>query len=516
MELSSTIGPRIRDAFSRHRWLFLLTLVVVTGITGAFLLLRARTFKATAYTQVIADNQEVADALGEQYRFAFINSAQQNANQFTDLFNDDRPGGFVATALKAADLRNPISVDPRDNDARYAKLRKGLFANVESPSLFSINLTWDNASECERIINAFQKQYIESAGQSKTAKSVATQTFLDTEIKKVEKRMRAAEQALIEYKQKNSGQLPEAQTADIEHLAALRMQRDTLVIASQDAGLQESALRQRIAQITPMTVYEQTVTDGPNASILKQLMTRRAALLSQGYLPTSEEVTRIDENIARLKASTDTDPSSKSATDKNVTQARMRSNPEYQELTAQLTKASITKQTQSAQISQANQKIAEYEARIARIPAAQRELADKTRDYTILKALYENLSDKREQARLKANLDRATALSTLIKVGTVYATPTATKTKQAIMLIGSLFLGLVVGGIVVVLSEWTDPTIRYAADAERLLELPVLAAVPETKEFRLAAAPTGSASLSRITGSHVADDAAQYGKLPQP
>ena len=51
------------------------------------------------------------------------------------------------------------------------------------------------------------------------------------------------------------------------------------------------------------------------------------------------------------------------------------------------------------------------------------------------------------------------------------------------MLLGSLLLGCLVGIILVVLSEWSDHSLRHEADAERLLGVPVLAALPESSDL---------------------------------
>jgi len=70
------------------------------------------------------------------------------------------------------------------------------------------------------------------------------------------------------------------------------------------------------------------------------------------------------------------------------------------------------------------------------------------------------------------------------------------------MLFGSLLLGCLVGVILVVLSEWSDHSLRYEGDAERLLGVPVLAALPETADLRTVPArrALSGASASALPG----------------
>ena len=108
----------------------------------------------------------------------------------------------------------------------------------------------------------------------------------------------------------------------------------------------------------------------------------------------------------------------------------------------------------------------------------------------------------RREVQLQANLDRQTASDSLLPVGITYATPTTGKTKLIAMLFGSLLLGCLVGVILVVLSEWSDHSLRYEGDAERLLGVPVLAALPETADLRTAPArrALSGAGASALSG----------------
>ncbi|MBC7806704.1 MAG: hypothetical protein H7145_11185, partial [Akkermansiaceae bacterium] len=120
----------------------------------------------------------------------------------------------------------------------------------------------------------------------------------------------------------------------------------------------------------------------------------------------------------------------------------------------------------------------EYENRVRKLPAAARELTDKTRDYSIMKEQYEDLLKRREQAQIKASLDKVAATSTLHPIGIVYAHPADGKKKTILLLAGSLVFSMVVGAGLVIGAELLDPSLRYETDVERLLGTRVVAALP--------------------------------------
>jgi len=497
MPVRTPIAARIWDSFCRHKWLFLIALVVVSGTSITILSLRAKTYEATALTQVTTE--DVATELGETPAPSYVSPAQQNVTHFEDLSSDNLPGGFLDTALRHAQLARPLSVDPKDADPRYALLKKRLSAALQSDSVWTISLVWDNPSECERIVGALQKQYIEEVGQGRSAQAVATGNFLDSQISEYAARMRRAEQALIDYKKQNSGELPEAQSADISQLSNLKAELDNLQITARDNDLKKSELQTRMAQIKPLSILEQTSSESPYETQIKTLMAKRDVLLAEGKLPSHPLVSSLSSQIDYLQKALADKVKAHAPEADNVTQTKLQDNPEYQGLQQQMTDAVISGQTQQAQIQHLTQAIAQYQARIAQIPSEQRNLADRTRDYSIVKAQYESLLARREQIKVKGALDKVSASSLLTPLGQIYAEPTTGHSKTLGLMAGSVALGILVGIILIVLAEWGDPSLRDEAAAERLLGVPVLGLLPDSAHLKfrthLAAPPAARAAL---------------------
>jgi uncharacterized protein involved in exopolysaccharide biosynthesis len=506
MNDSAHLAFRITDSLLRHRWLLLVTVLGVSGTAALAIGTRPATYSATAYTRIIADDTAtVVGVTPGATGLITASPAQQNITRFEDLSSDDRRSGFLDQALQRAQLDRPIRVDRRGYDPRYRLLRKGLSVNSSSDTMFAISLIWDNPGEAQRIVKALQDQYLEAVSAGQQAKAMATEKFLGEQLADYEQRLAKADQALIEFKQRNFSNSPEVQAALSQQLSNLKAELDKLRITSQDSHLKRQALQQRLAQIRP-TIEERTietsaggparVPSGESAAErqLRELQERRTALLTL-YQPTSSEVRYVDSQIEELRHQIEAErrsspaPESATAAPDRVVQMRERENPEYRQVMQQLTETDIAEKTQQAQMARLQQQIAEHETRLAQMPAAQRELATKTRDSTVLKAQYERLLERREQAQIKSDLDRISANSTLMPTGTIVAEPTTTRTKQLIMLVGSLFAGLFLGIGLIFLREWLDPSVRYGWDVERLLGVPLLSALPDSSEGRPLALP---------------------------
>jgi len=486
---------RIVDSFFRHQLLFWGALIVVSGLTMAALYARSKTYHAVAMTQV--QTQSVANVLGQDEAATWITPAQKSVDQFTDLSKQNQQGGFLDAALQKAQLSPPINIDPQADDPRYVALQKNLSAAVESPNQFSLSLTWNNPEECKRILDALQSQYIEEVGADKSLTSTASVRFLDSQLADYARRMRVSEKALADFKASYGGQLSDAGTSYSNQLSSLQAQLTDKEVTLGENQHKGTFLRQQLQAIKPMSIAEQTVSDQtPLEKEVATLLARRDAEMAGGsahgpLTPQHPIIVTIDEQIKALQKQ---QRSAAAPENKRNTQTKLAENPQYQALQQQIAEASIAAEADQQLMQNLKQQIGKYQGIVNQIPNAQRQLTDKIRDYSGLQDAYQSLEKQRREVKTKADLDRLTSTSSLLPIGITYALPTTGQTKLIGMLIGSLILGILIGCILVVLSEWADHSLRY--DAERLLGVPVLASLPETADLRSAS--------SRLALTHAA------------
>lgn len=478
MYQTTPVLARIADSFFRHQRLFWISLLLVSGLTMGVLFARSKTYHATAMTQVQTTN--VATVLGNGEQTSYITPAQKNVDHFLELSKQDQPGGFLDTALRNAHLTTPIVVDPQADDPRYAQLQKGLAAAAESTNQFSISLTWNNPEECKSIVDALQQQYVSEVGLDRSAVSVSSVRFLDTQINQVETRMRRAELALTNFKASYGGQLSQSDSAASSQLTTYQSQLEEKQITLGENASKRAVLERQLAEMHPMSIAEQTVSQqSPLERQIAGLLAKRETLLASGETPQHPDIQNgIDPIIANLEKQQKARVNAPE--NQRNTQTKMQDNPQYQILKNQIADTAIAEVTDQQEMQNLHRQIAKYQALMNQIPAAQRQLADRTRDYADAQTLDQKLRSQRDTVQLQANLDRLTASNSLLPIGVTYAAPTTGRTKLIGMLIGSLFLGCLVGAILCVLSEWSDHSLRQEADAERLLGVPVLASLPET------------------------------------
>jgi len=479
---------RVMESFFRYRLLFLISAVIITVIPAAVLLTRKPMFTATALVQVVVSDNTVI--LGDTRGTGnWTTLAQQNVNKLNDQMSDDSMGGFVDKALQSAHLAHPISVDPRVKDPRLALLRKGLSLSTVSDTVFSINLVWDNSSECEEIVKALQAQYVDQIVTEKSIEATRTREFLDEQLVIYGGKLREAENKVIEFKKHYSGNADSAIQALMAQYSEVKITLDELESSSHNNDLKRERIQQRLSQISPTTVKDKTYTYGHIKTPLEiqkdGLEAEKSKWLQAGYLVTSQKIKALDTQIAALQEQIDAVEKANPNKDKNVSGETVVANPEYLNLQDQLNEVNMSADTEKAQVASLRQKAADYERQISKLPVAEQQLNEVMRPFNVLKARFEDLTKRRQDVGIREDLEKKTAQNTMHSLGTVFSQPTGGKTKTAIMLAGLLIFGLILGISVTVLAEWADPTLRYASDVERKLGVPVLISLPELEPLRL-------------------------------
>jgi len=287
---------------------------------------------------------------------------------------------------------------------------------------------------------------------------------------------------LVNFNEQTTGHLSAVQDAKITQLSNLEARRDGLLITQKDAALKIATLQNRLKTVSPF-VQEQDITQSPLMTQLLQLRAQRDTMLAK-YKPNHPSILALNEQIKNLEADEANKARSHAPEAMRVVGTKRHDSDVYIALQQQLTDAKIAFATQQSQLAVVDNLIGQYRSIARDMPSQRRELDDRTRDYSIIKDRYETLLKKRAEVQMQGAIDKVSASSTLTPIGWIYAEPSMTRTKILAVGAGSLILGLIVATLLLLMSEWSDRSLRYPVDAERLLGVPVLAVLPDNAELR--------------------------------
>jgi uncharacterized protein involved in exopolysaccharide biosynthesis len=376
-------------------------------------------------------------------------------------------------------IRLNMTVEPVPSDLLAIGTTKTKKPGTSPFPGFNVKFTASNAREAQQICNELTDLLTrEYANQISDAAS-GTSEVLTRGIEDAKSQLDGMDSKLAEFKKQYVGQLPGDEESNLKILTGLNSQLDsntqTLNRAQQDKAYTESMLAQQIA------TWKQSQNSTNPETLQKQLSDLQTQLLQlkskytddhPDVIKTKADIDGVKKKLADLnKTSTDiTDDSGEKASGNepaDIRQLRLQLH-QYGDLIAAATRDQKRLQ----------QEIATYQGRISLSPAIEEQYKALTRDYDNAQKTYEDLLAKKSSADLTVKMNNQAVGERMVPLISADLPEAPSFPNRWVFALGGLAAGLAIGGGISLLLELRDNSIRNERDAEAVLELPTLIAVP--------------------------------------
>ena len=270
-----------------------------------------------------------------------------------------------------------------------------------------------------------------------------------------------------------------------EQRASLIQQRAQIDALLQDAQIKEGALQKQVAFLkksrekTPtMTPLENEVDPGSQATTeaMQQLMALRQKeqQMAQHYQPSAPALIQLRAQIVQAEQFV------KQAQASASKKVRTGANPLLATIDQQLLEAQSELTPIDSQIEGYKAQIAALDDQLKKLQDSELEVNNLQRQIDSLTADLQNLRTSLEQARLAANMDQAKVSSVSI-IDAPRLEPRPVFPKKSYFGLAGIAVGMVIAGLIVLLSVTFGNTIITVEGAERIFGVPVVAALPDLK-----------------------------------
>jgi uncharacterized protein involved in exopolysaccharide biosynthesis len=417
-------------------------------------------------------------------------------------------------------MRNDIHVDTISADVVDPRSGRPTAATI------AFTVAYDNRAPplAARVANELTSLYLQENSQTRKQQAAEATTFLTSEAGRLSQEIAGLEGRLADFKEKNIERLPELAQLNQQFLTRTD---DEIADAQRERGMIEERmtyLKTQLSLLDPnrdfkssegdvvlspterLKALESTLSsmrgvylpDHPDvvraekqiASLraqlgvgsgettdleqeVKDLKAKRDALLEH-YEPEHPDVVRLDHQIEaaqeKLQAGQDSPPPSSDATSAD--------NPAYVQLQAQVKSDEVQLQSLAKKEKDLRAKRADFEDRLLKTPAVERDFQALTRDLLAARSQYQEVSAKQMEAAVAQNLemDSKSEHFSLIDPPLLPQRPIAPNRMLIVFLAAILAIGAAFG--MVVLREALDSSVHDAAQLQRLIGLPPLGIVP--------------------------------------
>lgn len=473
-----TISELLKSLWRRPAW-FLAP--VALGVVGAWVALQFMPTVYRATTQVLVEAQKVpADYVKPtvtssiEERVRTIQPQVENHDNLAriirelDLYPELRRSWPLERVIDK--VRNDLDVRPRGD-------------------IFEISFQNPDRVKAAKTANRVAELFIASNLELRENQAKGTSTFLETELMSTKRRLELQEARIAAFKRQYMGQLPEQRDTNLRSVEALQTKLEINMDALDRAETRRLLLQRQAAELSaadpldpaPILGGRRTPAAPAAPSRLDQLREELIDLRSR-YTDRHPDVVRLEEQIARMEV-LERARLEREAADVEASEAaplpgrkRPRMDPV---LRAELDAVELEIRGLRAERQRVLADIGQYQARLENVPRVEQELLSLTRDYDNIQRQYESLLEKRLNAHLYENLEKSQQGERFTILERALPPIFPFKPKPLLVLGIGLAVGLLLGTVLALLREQTDPTY---ADPESLQEafpgVALLATIP--------------------------------------
>jgi polysaccharide chain length determinant protein (PEP-CTERM system associated) len=471
-------------AILRRRSKLILIPVVLAPLAG-FLISYAFPAKYTSQSLILVEGQRVPENMVQPVvsedlssRVATLKQQVLSLSELQPMLErvqfakGERNPGEIMDEIRANMTVSPVVTDLSEIGG---KKRTGQPNSVPG---FYVNYTASNPREAQQICNELTSLMVQENLRSIQSAATGTSNVLNKGIDDAKSNLTQMDAKFAAFKKQYVGQLPADEEDNLKILTGLNSQLDantqTLNRAQQDKTYTESMLAQQVA------AWKSSQTSTNPETLRKQMSDLQAQLLDlqARYTPDHPDVIKTKADIAEVKKKVAEVEVSAEPLDAASDKGSANEPPEIRQMRVQVHQyedliAAATRDQKTLQ-----QKIAKYERRVSLSPAVEEQYKELTRDYDNANKTYQDLLAKKSTADLTIRMNNQSQGERMFPLDPASLPDAPSFPNRALFAGSGLGVGLAIGLGLCFWLELRDSAIRTVGDAEAVLDLPTLVAVP--------------------------------------
>ncbi len=400
--------------------------------------------------------------------------SQANLQRVVDKVYPGKSSQEASDAIDA--IRLNTKVEPVVSDLSLSQKKPG--QSPPAPA-FSVQYTATNAREAQQICNELTSLIINENATEVQASATGTSLVLNQGLEDAKRNLDDLDAKLAEFKKKYVGQLPGDEDNNLKILSGLNAQLEantqTLNRAQQDKAYAESILAQQLG------AWKSSQSSTNPQTLEKQLSDLQSELLAlqARYTPDHPDVIKVKADIAEVKKKlAEVNKAAAEATDASGDKPSASEPVEIRQLRLQLHQYGDLIVAATRDQKRFQEEIDLYQSRISLSPGVEEQYKALTRDYDNGQKAYQDLLASKARADLTVKMNNQSEGERMYPLNTADLPDAPSFPIRLFFAGGGLAAGLGLGGLLAMGLEVADKSIRTEADAEAVLELPLLIAIP--------------------------------------
>ena len=476
----------------RRRWVGVLVAWVVAGVAAVVLLRMPDRYEATA--RVYVDSKSVLKPLMRDLA--------------VELDVDQTVGLLARTLITRPNIerlmsRAGLDVAGQTPEARALavdRLIREIKLTGGRDNVFSFSYVDTSPTQARRVVETLVRLFVESDLGAKQRDTEAARNFIDEQIKAHETRLTEAENRLKEFKLRNiemsdtSGKDYFARTVALKEEVS-KMQLDLRAIEQS-----RDAIRAELAGETMSLVPEAPAAGGVQTTEIDgriDAQRRQLDELLRRYTDLHPDVVATRRTIERLEEQRAQEVEKRRRAAEGAPAGRAPTNEAQQRVRLALAEAEANVAATRVRLSDTQARLERLRATANRVPQYEAELAQLNRDYSIVRANFEQLVTRREKASMSEEVDN-TRVAQFRVIEPPRASDQPVFPHRYALIPVALLLSLLAGAAATFLVSQLLPVFDSMGELRRVTNRPILGSVSSPVHARVPAPGTSPVAGLRI------------------
>ncbi len=454
----------------RHRWIGVGVAWGVALLGGAVTSAVPERFEARA--RVYVDTQTVLKPLmvGLTYQPDIDQQVRMLGRTLISRPNIER---LVAMPTVGKDKNSSDSTD-----AQIESLLKAIkVEQTGGNNLYDIRFRDQDPKRAEALVAGLVTLFMDTGVDGKRQKSMDASRFIDDQIKSYEVKLVAAESRVKEFKVRNMGVTSATNQDYFARVSSISDEVNNTRVQLNAAERSRDAIRQELnaeaPQMPPGSASAASVTPELDSRI--EVQRRQLDEMLRRYTDMHPDVVTTRRTIAELESARRREAEERLRAGKG--RAYAATNPVYQTLRVRLTEAEAKVASLRGQLGVLQSRLEESRSQAGRVPQAEAELAQLTRDYDVIRKNYQELVERREAANLGVKIDQRSLAADFRVIEPPRVLPNAVFPSRMHMAIATLLLSLIAGLVAAYGMTMLQPTFSSERELREFTKRPVLGSI---------------------------------------
>lgn len=472
------------EIFFRRKWLFLTPTLICCGLAIAWSFTIPPKYRSS--TIVLVEEEKVSNPLISG--LAVSTTVKDRLPTITKILLS-RP--LLEQVIRELNLDKGLN-SSLEIESLIEALRNNISVQLIGMDILKVTAEDKSPEICQKLANAITTLFIKHNLELQTKETNAGIEFLKNQKEIYEKKLKDAEKALREFKEKHQVELSMKASQEIAKLVGTNISsplvnvevlrhteyRDDLIklnLQLKEALNRKEQLEKQLSSEKEYIAYEKLVD--PVIRQLEQDLVEKQVSLAKLEVDATQDhplVIRYKREIEELKKKIQERKSqSLSGADKEIL------NPIYQEIKQELMKIEREIESLKTRIKLTELYLQEHIETIKNIPKQEEELANLQRDYNINAQIYADLTARLETAYITQRLELQEKGTKFRIIESARVPLKPFKPNRKFMAFAGTGLGMLIGIGLIFLVEMTDHSFTEVNQLRNFLNIPVLGSISQ-------------------------------------